>query len=632
MILRNKVTITYIQPTAKTYSSSTTANSFRITEIITNWNYDGNGYYRSSWYESSNNTTWPDDRHDLLAFTVDGVTFSTGVNDVLLTEKGISFDDQTFKAYSTNGITGNPHGANYLAMADLIDGVENGRVLNDLVNATVYDVIIDGKNGQGLDLGTGITNFNKEASIKFFSGNGVVGAVNDNVPDLVLTQMAQAGGTDIYYYADINGNVVGKPIKLSIGEGSSSPILFNWYLDLYRMNTSVPYDISYPAGASFNVNEYRPYRMIAFELEDFQIIGGTDAASISSVNHIGKVRTINMQAGGTADVAFMAYNKSAFNIKSPEIDQFPVSRNVCKVPSNTGITFSTEASIDDPAGIPEETITYQWYKNFEAIDGATLDSYTLANVTSTDLSTYKVRVKNSFGSIDLPVTLSEGGTPTYWNGTTWDIPSALSAAGISVADADRKLIFNENYNESIDLEGCDCLVLAEKNVIIPENKTLKLYGQLVVQGPQDILDVDGNDTGSDTAPGTLVFENNASLVQTKAVSSIQNIGGNSGNIKMIRQVNGLNPNDYIYWSSPVNSFNITNIPGNNTLVWDPTIINSNGSSGNWQSATGNMIAGKGYIKRVPGALTPSITTEFLGFPRNGTISIPMQTTPSAISH
>lgn len=610
----NKVTMTYIQPTSKSYSGSSGADSFRITEIFTDWNYDNNGYYRSNWYVSGNRSTWPDDRHDLLAYTVNGTTYSTGVNDGLLNSKGITFTSQVFKAYSTNGISGNPHSGNYLATADLIDGAENGRVLNDFVRATVYDVIIDGKNGQGLDLGTGITNFNKEASISFFSGNGVVGAVNDGVPDLLLTQMAQAGGTDIYYYSDIDGNVVGRPIKLSIP--NNTPILFNWYLDLYRMNRSVPYDVSYPAGTSFGTNEHRPYRMMAFELEDFQIIGGADT---TNPNHISNIRTINMQAGGTADVAFIAYNKSAFNIKSPEIDQFPVSRNICEVPSNDGVSFSVSAFVDEPTGVSEETLSYQWYRDFDPITGATLSTFPISSVAVGDLGNYKVRVSNGFGAVDLPVTLSEGGTPTSWNGSAWELPAALINAGVtSINDADRNLIFNANYNEATDLEGCECIVLAEKNVTIPSGYALKLYGNIEVEGPQDLFDLDGNDTGVDTAPGTLVFQNNASLVQTKPVASNENIGV----IKMIREARNLADGDYIYWSSPVSSHQIADIPGNNPFVWNTLASNPEGGDGNWISVSESEImeAGIGYIKRAPNG-SNTATTEFFGVPRNGNVFV-----------
>ncbi|MGY0393248.1 T9SS type A sorting domain-containing protein [Bizionia sp. KMM 8389] len=609
------VKISYIKPSTRTYAEF---RNYTVTEIFTDWDYNNNGYYRSDWYIEGTESTWPDDSHDLLAFTIvigasysssgTSYTYSTGVNDSLLTAKGISFIPQEYKAYSTNGITGTPHSSNFLATADLIDGEENLRDLNDLVRGTVYDVIIDGKNGQGLDLGTGITNFNKEASIRFFSGNGSVGAVDDDVPDLLLTQIADPGDPDVYYYADIKGNVVGQPLKLEISR--TSPKLYNWYVDLYRMDLSVPYDLSLPVVESFGNNDARPYRMIAFELSDFGI----------TTDNIDEIGNINMLAGGAADIAFMAYNKAAFDIKSPVVDRLPVSRNICKIPSSTGVTFNLEASVEGPTGDVRETLRYQWYRNFDKIDGATSDSYSLPSVTSDDLLTYKVRVSNDFGAIDLPVTLSEGGTPTYWDGSTWNQPAALTDAGVVVNDSDRNLIFSEDYNVSTDLEGCDCRVLAGKSVVIPEGKSMKLYGAITVDPEilEETEEIDGETVVVNPyiPAGTFTLENNASLIQTKLVASNEN----SGEIKVKRTATELRANDYLYWSSPVDNFNLSEIPGSNGYRWDVNYSNPNGTEGNWVAHSGVMTPGSGYIKRVPSAA--DLTVGFEGVPTNGEITIP----------
>ncbi|GGG41225.1 T9SS type A sorting domain-containing protein [Bizionia arctica] len=616
------VKISYVKPSSRSYSED---RNYGVTEIFTDWDYNGNGYYRSSWYSYSNKATWPDASHDLLAYTITldssssfpgTYTYSTGVNDALLdTIDGLIYIAQDYKAYSTNGITGTPHSSNYLAMADLIDGHEDLRKLNDNVRATVYDVLIDGKNGQGLDLGTGITNFNKEASIRFFSGNGAVGAVGDGVPDLLLTQIADPGGSDIYYYADIDGNVLGHPLKLSIS--NSAPKLYQWYLDLYRMDLSVPYDLSLPVVESFNNNDDRPFRMIAFELDEF----GIDSTNIGEINNI------NMLAGGSADIAFMAYNKAAFDIKSPTIVQFPVSRNVCKVPNSTGVTFNTEADIDGGGtGATGEALEYQWYRNFAKIPGATSNTYTLPSVTLADLITYKVRVYNDFGAIDLPVSLSEGGTPTYWNGSSWELPAALSAAGVTVSGADRNLIFSENYAENINLEGCDCRVPAGKTVTIPAGKTLKLYSTITVESEiAEVLDVDDNVVIPYTPAGTFTLENNASLIQIKPVTSNEN----SGSINVKRIASDIQTYDYIYWSSPVVDFKLSNIPGSAGYSWNVGYDNTNGSYGNWASVSSGMTmtVGSGYIKRVPSSL--DFTTTFTGKPNNGNVSLDVYKTPSS---
>ncbi len=62
---------------------------------------------------------------------------------------------------------------------------------------SIFESLIDGVNG--LDLGTGITNFNKDVTVKFFSGNGDVGAIGDGSPDLIITQIADASDGSIRY-------------------------------------------------------------------------------------------------------------------------------------------------------------------------------------------------------------------------------------------------------------------------------------------------------------------------------------------------------------------------------------------------------------------------------------------------
>ena len=173
---------------------------------------------RSLWKANPDNMDlWPNTSHDLLAFTYGGVTYSTGVDDALLTSNGVTFDSQLFYAYTTNGVDGVTQPNNYLAMADLIDGeVGEGTTITspDILGTTIFDVIIDGVNG--LDLGTGITNFNQTSDVQFYSAGGQLGAVSDAMPDFLITQIADAGSTDIYFYADAEGNVVGRPIRLTI--------------------------------------------------------------------------------------------------------------------------------------------------------------------------------------------------------------------------------------------------------------------------------------------------------------------------------------------------------------------------------------------------------------------------------
>ena len=643
-------TINFIGYDQKELSNTSGNDVTRIDEIYTTYN----GFWRSGDWKADNSDR-PNDNHDLLGFKQDGIIYSTGVNDSFLVSNLLpsetdnddplnhEYIPQTFRAYSTNGVVGQTHSGNFLAMGDLVDGVigEGTTITSPAIQGlTVFDVIIDGENG--LDLGTGIANFNTTADIRFFSGNGQVGALditdpsdNDDAPDLIITQIAQPGSQDLYYYADELGNVVGRPIRLLMRDQGNGPgLLAEWRLDLYRFNNNVNYDVATPVARSFSSNETRPLRIVAFKLEDFDI----DATNIDDINNI------NMLAGGRADIAFLAYNKSAFDIKSPVIELKPVSRFVCKFPNNSDITFNARANIDGGLSSPAdmmENLSYEWFKfNDEImpaeagsmIPGVTGADYGInggSEVLLVDLATYKVKISNGYGTVILPVTLSEGGTPVTWNGTEFALPPNYAAAGILPADIDdfdRSLSFNTDYSEAVDVRGCDCFVPAGLDVVIPSEHTMTLYDELDVEPtiPETIIDGVIN---PEVPAGTFTLMDDASLVQTKPVTT--NI--NTGSILMQRDASDLHDLDYVYWSSPVENFDILNIPGNRTFEWLTNASNPiPDSEGNWSTATGIMVTGKGYIKRVPSATT--ITTDFLGRPNNGVVTTTIVTTTSPSSN
>ncbi|MGB3605543.1 hypothetical protein, partial [Psychroserpens sp.] len=591
-------TIEYIAPTQKTLRNGTSSNVTKITEIFTT--YDG--FWRSSQWKAdpTNNSLKPNTNHDLLAFTYDGVTYSTGVDDALLTSNGVAFSPQLFFAYTTNGVDGVTQPNNYLATGDLVDGeVGEGTTITspEILGTTVYDAIIDGVNG--LDIGTGITNFNQTAEVEFFSAGGQLGALNDVIPDFLISQIAMAGSTDVYFYADADKNVVGRPVRLTINEESDDAgdaLLARWRLDLYRFLNGVNYGIATPTSRAFSDNEQRPLRMVALRFEDFAI----DDTNIDDINNI------NMVAGGTADLAFLAYNRGSFDIKTPVFSQFPISRFVCKLPSSSDVTLSAMAEVSGGStGAPEETLSYQWFKFNNAIPGATSSSYTITDdIDMATLGTYKLRVSNDFGAVVSSVSLSQGGTPTFWNGSEWQLPPVYQDAGIVLNDEDRGLIFSADYNETGDLEGCDCLVPNGSDVTISSGSTLKLVGAVTVE-----------------SGATLTLSDSANLIQTKEVSSNENIGA----IRVERDANGIVSEDVLFWSSPVANYNVSNITDpftTSAFLWDVNATNSNGILGEWVPTSGNMTTAAGYAVNVPtDYVTAGFTATFQGKPQNGSYAI-----------
>ncbi|MBO6881520.1 GEVED domain-containing protein [Winogradskyella sp.] len=133
------------------------------------------------------------------------------------------------------------------------------------------------------------------------------------------------------------------------------------------------------------------------------------------------------------------------------------------------------------------------------------------------------------------------------------------------------------------------------------------------------------------AGGTYNILDSSSLIQVDNVANTVN-----GTFTMDRNTN-IRANDYVYWSSPVASFNIQNVspgtPNGYKHEWLPTLFQGVGPPGNmvfgeWQGYdSGAMDIGKGYIVKGPTGhtTTPSnYTATFSGNPNNGNIIQPIE--------
>ncbi len=127
--------------------------------------------------------------------------------------------------------------------------------------------------------------------------------------------------------------------------------------------------------------------------------------------------------------------------------------------------------------------------------------------------------------------------------------------------------------------------------------------------------------------GNFIIEDSSSLIQVTNVANNVNIG----NITYKRNAS-IRKLDYVYWSSPVAGFNVSNIAtplsAGAIYRWNTTVANSNGGWGNWEAANGDtMIPAKGYIVSAPNSFSSTVNTTlnglFNGVPNNGVISIPI---------
>lgn len=188
---------------------------------------------------------------------------------------------------------------------------------------------------------------------------------------------------------------------------------------------------------------------------------------------------------------------------------------------------------------------------------------------------------------------------TVWNGSSWSNGNP---------DLDTRVIINGSYNDA-SFSACSLKVNSGANLIISPERYVEVKGIVVV---------DSN--------GSLTVEHQGTLIQNQEVENI-------GNITYKRTATGVHRFDYVYWSSPVSNFNINQITGTSSrFFWNTSIVNGNGSQGNWQQFTnGSMEKARGYIVRAPNTFPTqqqseageSITTEFFGVPHNGTIEFPV---------
>jgi hypothetical protein len=192
-----------------------------------------------------------------------------------------------------------------------------------------------------------------------------------------------------------------------------------------------------------------------------------------------------------------------------------------------------------------------------------------------------------------------------WNGSDWDKSNPPTA--------EQKLVFAGNYppavDPNVDIVGCSCLVTGKKTVTLKSGRTLTITNEVTVAG----------DAGG---AGSLIFENNASLVQ------INNTAINKGDIEYQRSTNTVvRKTDYVYWSSPIINQRLGDLSSktaNGTFYFFDT------GTEDWIQKFNDAIMdiGKGYIVRRPDfmsgvpVITETYTAYFDGQPNNGVITIP----------
>ncbi|MFY7664681.1 leucine-rich repeat protein [Flavobacterium sp.] len=185
------------------------------------------------------------------------------------------------------------------------------------------------------------------------------------------------------------------------------------------------------------------------------------------------------------------------------------------------------------------------------------------------------------------------GFPTVWDGTEW-------TGGLP--DASRKAIIAGNYSEAANIHACTLDIVNEAVVVVPSGFDFVIDGKVTVE------------------PGSsLTFQNNANLLQTKAVA-------NEGEITSKRMAY-MRRQDYVYWSSPVSNQNLLDFSPQTLTNRFYTFNENTGQFAAVDPIANDFIPGTGYMVRAPNTyLNPPAAPQafqgsFTGVANNGNYSL-----------
>lgn len=271
----------------------------RVTSLYS----DYNGFFAS--HSNNINTNYPENSHNLLGFTFNGTTYSTGVDDAKLTANGISFTPQTFRAIPLNNVPTSGGSSYFVGLGQLYDGINNG-VNNSSTDpfpgnpvnpATLASFLTDGING--LNLGTGLANIPAGSVLRFNLGASGISAasIGDGIPDILYVQIADpSSGGDKLKFINSNGQTVGVEYTFNLSSTFLFPVVARWKADFYNPNST-----QYSSGF---INTMRPIAMMAVDLSQL---------GITTSNYTEVVQLV-YTTGGQSDPAFVAFNEPSVNL------------------------------------------------------------------------------------------------------------------------------------------------------------------------------------------------------------------------------------------------------------------------------------------------------------------------------
>jgi hypothetical protein len=276
------------------------------------------------------------------------------------------------------------------------------------------------------------------------------------------------------------------------------------------------------------------------------------------------------------------------------------------IPNCGSVVLTTSATEGFTGGF---SLAYQWYVNVPGSSswtaltntgvytGATSGTLSISSTSGLNNYQYYCQVReNSATCYKATNAVKIKDDITTWNGTTWTYGAPTLA---------RKAILNGNYTTGTN-GNFECCTLE-----VNATRTLTVSG-----GGYVVIDFNIINNGN------IIVENNGSIVQIKETDT--NSGTYTGTKFQVNRTAQARNLDYIYWSSPIQSFLVSSLPGSSRYEWNPTAINANSTQGNWLAASGTMFTAKGYIARASNGATTAtalpITFQGSG-PNNGIVSV-----------
>ncbi|MBN9337500.1 MAG: hypothetical protein J0I88_06590 [Chryseobacterium sp.] len=260
------------------------------------------GDYNGYWVSQNNSASYvtAQDTNNLLGITVGGVTYSTGVNNAKLAANGITYVNESYRAFPTAFNTISTNQNFLIGIPRYVNGVIQDQTNTPSLscNTSLGYYLRDGING--LDLSTAVFNIPRQDLTFYVNVLADINpnCINDDIPDIIVTQVGEPSTTfDIFKFTDAAGNTIGVQKDVNFSTVSpSGKALWSFY---YAGNC--PHN--YNSGSGFS-GTTRDVRILTFKLSDF---------GITLANYTSAVKFVQVLSGDS-DVAFSAYSSNSLSL------------------------------------------------------------------------------------------------------------------------------------------------------------------------------------------------------------------------------------------------------------------------------------------------------------------------------